>query len=341
MSPLRNLRSLKLKLGIVIVAAVVVAVAATVFANDVGLTRRVGVLIAVVLALVVVQLLARGMTAPLREMAAAASAMARGEHGQRVSVRGRDEVAQLAEAFNAMSAELEQTDRLRRELVANVSHELRTPLSALQVTLENLVDGVQEPDPPTLSAMRQQVWRLGRMTEQLLDLSRMEAEGRSLDLRRFSAAALLRRVHDEARLQSAKGVRVETEIVPGDLALVGDQERLHQVLANLIDNAIRFSPPSGTVSVAAAGAPGGVRMSVSDEGPGIPEAERELVFERFHSVDDSRSGGGAGLGLAITRWIVDLHGGSVRIEEAESSGCSVVVELPQPVDVREGADAGR
>ena len=340
MSPLRNIRSLKLKLGIVIVAAVVVAVAATVFANDIGLTRRVGVLIAILLALVVVQVLARGMTAPLREMAAAASAMARGEHGQRVSVRGRDEVAQLAEAFNAMSAELEQTDRLRRELVANVSHELRTPLSALQATLENLVDGVQEPDAATLSSMRQQVWRLGRMTEQLLDLSRMEAEGRSLDVRRFDAAALLGRVREESRLQSINGIRVETEVDPSDLAVVGDEERLHQVLGNLIDNAIRFSPPSGTVSVSAAGAPRAVSLTVSDQGPGIPEAERDRVFERFHSVDDSRSGGGAGLGLAITRWIVDLHGGAVRIEQAEPTGCRVVVDLPQPPAGGVGRGAG-
>jgi signal transduction histidine kinase len=340
MSPLRNIRSLKLKLGIVIVAAVIVAVAATVFANDIGLTRRVGVLIAIALALVVVQLLARGMTAPLREMAAAAAAMARGEHGQRVSVRGRDEVAQLAEAFNAMSAELEQTDRLRRELVANVSHELRTPLSALQATLENLVDGVQDPDPATLSAMRQQVWRLGRMTEQLLDLSRMEAEGRSLHLRRFDAAALLARVSEESRLQSANGVRIETQVAPGDLAMVADEERLHQVLGNLVDNAIRFSPPSGTVTVTAAGEPRAVRLSVSDQGPGIPETQRDRVFERFHSVDDSRSGGGAGLGLAITRWIVDLHGGEVRIEQAQPTGCRVVVDLPQPPEREVAGVAG-
>jgi signal transduction histidine kinase len=333
-SPLRGISSLKLKLGIVIVAAVVVAVAATVFANDIGLTRRVGVLIAILLALVVVQLLARGMTAPLREMAAAAGAMARGEHGQRVSVRGRDEVAQLAEAFNAMSAELEETDRLRRELVANVSHELRTPLSALQVTLENLVDGVQPPDPATLAAMRQQVWRLGRMVEQLLNLSRMEAEGRSLELRRFEATGLLRRVREEARLQGAEGIRVETDVVPGDLALVGDQDRLHQVLTNLVDNALRFSPPAGTVSVAASAAPRLVRLSVSDQGPGIPEAERSRVFERFYSVDDSRSGRGAGLGLAITRWVVDLHGGAVRIEDADPAGCRVVVDLPQPLAPR-------
>ena len=115
MSPLRNIRSLKLKLGIVIVAAVIVAVAVTAFAHELGLTRRFGVVLAVLLALVVVQLLARGMTAPLREMAAAAAAMARGEHGQQVGVRGRDEVAQLAQAFNAMSAELAETDRERQQ----------------------------------------------------------------------------------------------------------------------------------------------------------------------------------------------------------------------------------
>jgi signal transduction histidine kinase len=329
MSPLSRIPSLKLKLGIVIVAAVVVAVAATVFANDVGLTRRAGIAIAIVLALVVVQLLARGMTSPLREMAAAAGAMARGEHGQRVSVRGRDEVAQLAEAFNAMSAELEQTDRLRRELVANVSHELRTPLSALQATLENLIDGVQPADPQTLRAMHSQVARLGRMTAQLLDLSRMEASATPLSKREFEVSRLLGRVRDEAAVRAGNEVRLEANTKPSGLRLTADEERVEQVVANLVENAIRVSPQRGVVRMAASEDNGMVRFDVSDQGPGIPPAERDRVFERFHRLDPARTDGGAGLGLAISAWIVSMHGGEIRATEAEGGGCRMVVELPR------------
>jgi signal transduction histidine kinase len=327
--PLDQLPSLKLKLGIVIVAAIVATLVAMLAANAVGLSQGWGVVVAIPLALLVVQLLARGMTSRLREIATAADAMARGEHGQTVSVRGRDEVARLAEAFNAMSAELAETDRLRRELVANVSHELRTPLTALQASLDNVADGVQPIDPETIEAMRQQVRRLGRMVEQLLDLSRMEADAVPLDRRVFSVASLLERVRGEALLHAPDSVDVETRVVPDDLALTADQERVHQVLTNLIENALRFSPPGGRILVAAAANGEAVRLEVTDQGPGIPEDARHRVFERFYSVDASRSGGGSGLGLAIARWIVDLHGGTIRVDETHTPGCRVLVELPR------------
>jgi signal transduction histidine kinase len=326
--PLDQLPSLKLKLGIVIVAAIVATLVAMLVATSLGLRQRWGVLVAVPLALLVVQILARGMTSRLREIAGAADAMARGEHGQQVNVRGRDEVARLAEAFNAMSAELAETDRMRRELVANVSHELRTPLTALQATLDNVADGIQPVDPETLGAMRRQVHRLGRMVEQLLDLSRMEAEGVPLDRRAFAVAKLLDRVRDETRLHARDGIEVQVQAADG-LSLVADEERVHQVLRNLVDNAVRFSPPGGTVVVGATEHGEAVRLEVADEGPGIPADSRERVFERFYRVDESRSGGGAGLGLAIARWIVEMHGGAICVEDAQPHGCRVLVDLPR------------
>ena len=162
MRPLQSLSSLKLKLGIVIVAAVwITAVATIVGVRWLGLPSIVGAAAGIALALACVQLLARGTTAPLREMAAVASAMAGGEHGRQVLVRSDDEVGELARAFNRMTAELAETDRLRRDLVANVSHELRTPIGALQAVLENVVDGVSEADPETLRTMLAQTRRLG------------------------------------------------------------------------------------------------------------------------------------------------------------------------------------
>jgi signal transduction histidine kinase len=247
-----------------------------------------------------------------------------------VDVRGRDEVARLAAAFNAMSAEFEATDQLRRELVANVSHELRTPLSALQAVLENLVDGVQDPDEATLRAMHAQVARLDRLVAQLLDLSRLEAGAVPLDVQPLAARAILGAACSEARLHAPPGLELVVDVEPADLACAADPDRVQQVLANLVENAIRVSPASGVVTLAARAAGAMVRLEVADQGPGIPAADRARVFERFHRLDAARSGGGggAGLGLAIARWIVELHGGRIRAEAGGAVGCRMVVELP-------------
>jgi signal transduction histidine kinase len=327
MRPLNPLRSIKLKLGIVIVAGMVVTLGAMFVARHIGIYKVWGVVASSALALIVVQLVARGMTSPLREMAAAAKAMARGEHGQTVRVRGNDEVARLAEAFNAMSTELAETDRMRRDLVANASHELRTPISALGASLENVVDGVEPADPRTLAAMRAQVDRLGSLVEQLLDLSRLEAEGAGLERTEFPAERMLARARNEA-LHSGNGVEIELETAPTDLRLIADEALLQRVINNLLDNAIRFSPPGGMVRAGATEVRGGVRLDIVDHGPGIPPAERTRVFERFYRVDDSRSNGGAGLGLAIAQWVVVMHGGSIRAEDEPPTGCRMIVELP-------------
>lgn len=325
MRPLEGIASIKLKLGLVIVAAIAVTVGSMVVAAALGIQLRWGVIGAVILALAVVQVIARGLTAPLREMARAAEAMARGEHGQQVEVRGRDEVGRLADAFNAMSTELETTDRVRRELVANVAHELRTPLAGLQAALENDVDGVQPLDAAALLA---QVQRLGRLVEQLLDLSRLESDGAALHVVDIPAAELLARVRDEALLAAPAGTRVEIAVDPPALRIRGDADRVHQVLANLTENALRHAAAHGEVVLAARCLQGGAELSVTDDGPGIPVEDRERVFERFHRLDAARSAGGAGLGLAIARWIVELHGGRIRAESAGARGCRMVVELP-------------
>ena len=326
MRPLDRLSSIKVKLGVVIVAGVVVSDLTAVAAvkRDVPLVpAAIG---AALLALLLVQVLARGLTAPLREMARATRAMARGEYGTRVRESGRDEVGELARAFNLMAGELAETDRQRRDLVANVSHELRTPLAALRAKLENVADGVEPADPETLRTMLAQTERLGRLVAQLLDLSRLESAGVALDRRPFAVVDVLEQAAREARLHAPDGVSIAVAAEDGVRA-DGDPERVHQVVANLVENAVRHSPPGGTVRLSAAP---GVRIEVVDEGPGIPAGEEERVFERFYRPDASRSGagGGAGLGLAIARWIVDLHGGAIHAERADPHGTRMVVELP-------------
>ncbi|HVF79525.1 MAG TPA: ATP-binding protein [Solirubrobacteraceae bacterium] len=332
MSPLRSLSSLKLKLGIVIVAAVwITAVATLVAVRWLGLPSIVGAAAGIAVALACVQLLARGTTKPLREMAAVAGAMAAGEHGRQVVVTSNDEVGELAKAFNRMTAELAETDRLRRDLVANVSHELRTPLGALQAVLENVVDGVSEPDPETLRTMLAQTRRLGRLVTQLLDLSRLEAGEQPFDIRPFALRDLLEGASREARLHAPEDVVFSID-APRALQVEGDPERIHQVVMNLVENAVRYSPRPGHIALrASAGANGTVVLEVDDEGPGIASEELERVFERFHRGDGHRGsdGGGAGLGLAIARWIVDLHGGTIRAERREPRGSHMVVTLPQ------------
>ena len=331
MRPLDPLRSIKAKLGVVIVATVAGTVLVLTAGGAVGLSVVARVIVAAVLGLAMVQLLARGMTSPLREMAAAASAMARGDYGRRVRATSRDEVGDLARAFNAMAAELADVDRMRRELVANVSHELRTPLGALQALLENLADGVEPPDPAALRTALAQTERLGRLVAQLLDLSRLESGGLELRPVAFGVRGLLEQAARECALGD-QAVRLKVCVEPGDLQTTGDPERLHQVVANLLDNAVRHSPPEGRVWLSAHAATAGrTTILVADEGPGIPPDEAEHVFQRFHRTDAARTArdGGTGLGLAIARWIVDAHGGAIRAEGREPTGCRMVVELPR------------
>jgi signal transduction histidine kinase len=331
MRPLDRLPSIKVKLGVVIVATVFGTVFVLAAGHRAGLSLPVRTALAAFIALALVQFLARGMTSPLREMASAASAMARGDYGRRVRATSRDEVGELARAFNAMAAELGDADRMRRDLVANVSHELRTPLGALQALLENLADGVEPPDPATLRTALAQTERLGRLVTQLLDLSKLESGGLELKPVTFGMRELLEQAARECVLGD-RPVRLKVCVEPGDLRTTGDPERLHQVVANLLDNAVRHSPPEGRVWLSAHAATSGrTTIMVSDEGPGIPPEEAERVFERFHRVDAARAtrDGGTGLGLAIARWIVDAHGGAIRAEAREPRGCRMVVELPR------------
>ena len=334
MRPLDPLSSIKTKLGVVIVAAVGVVVLVNMIGVRAGIPLLLVGVVAGALALGIVQILARGMTSPLREMVAAARAMARGDYSRRVRATSRDEVGELARAFNTMAAELAETEKLRRDLVANVSHELRTPITALQAVLENLVDQVEPPDPATLRTMLAQTQRLGALINQLLDLSRLEAGTIPLERRSFQVGSLLYQAVEESRLHvdtgMSKHVRLNVTTDPPDLRAHGDPERIHQVVANLLENAVRHSPNGGEVIVAARRERDRVRIEVRDQGPGIPDEEAERVFERFYrgAAGLSREGG-TGLGLAIARWIVDLHGGDIRAEPNAPVGCRMVVALPK------------
>jgi signal transduction histidine kinase len=329
--PLDFLGSIKLKLGVVIVFAVTATVLVDAVGDRVGLSTVVTGVVSGAIALVVVQLLAHGMTLPLREMVGAARAMARGDYERRVTATSRDEVGELARAFNTMAAELAEVDRVRKDLVANASHELRTPIGALRARLENLVDGVEAPDPAVLSGLLEQTERLSDLVEQLLDLSKLESGAVPLEREPVRASELLGRIAREwTPVAAERRVRVDVVVQPPELEVVCDERRIEQVLGNLVANAVRHSPDDAAVVLAAARRDGGVRYEVRDEGPGIPAEEADRVFERFYRSDRGRSHdeGGSGLGLAISRWIVELHGGTIRVEDQVPHGCRMVVDLP-------------
>lgn len=338
--PLDRVTSIKFKLSIVIVAAVAVAAAMSQVGLKLGWPVWLRPVIAAVVALIMAQLLGKGMTKPLRQMAAAARRLAKGDYSATVTTNARDEVGQLARAFASMSAQLATADRQRRELIANVSHELRTPLTALQATLENVQDGVIEESPEVLATMHGHVERLARLVHDLLELSRLEAGESPLTLERVELAELFEDVADEARAHH-DGMQIEVSVLPADLAVAGDPMRLRQVLGNLVHNGRRHGGRTVTMTARRTGS--SVRLEIADDGPGIPEAERERVFERFYRVDHARSadGGGFGLGLAIVGWIVALHGGEVRAEANEPTGCRMVVDLPdRPIANTAGAALG-
>lgn len=327
--PLDPLRSIKIKLGVLVAVSSCATALALKEALEHGIRGRYALPVAVLAALVVTQVLAHGMTSPMREMTAAARAMAGGRYDTRVRDSSRDEVGELARAFNRMAGDLAEVDRQRREFVANVSHELRTPISALHAQLENLADGVTPADPSSLGTALEQTERLGRLVLQLLDLSRVDAGRDALDRTEFAVEPFLSGVASESR-SARPSVRFVIDVPPG-LVVVADRDRLHQVVGNLMDNAAAHGPAGGlvTVTARARGRYGGVALEVADEGPGIAPGDRARVFERFYRGSSGGSADGrTGLGLAIARWAVELHGGRIEVAAPEGPGCRIRVVIP-------------
>lgn len=340
--PLARVTSIKAKWSIVIVTAVAITALMSQIGVQLGWPVWLRPMVAAALALTMVQFLAKGMTYPLRQMAAASGTMRNRRPIEPIEVTGNDEIGQLAHAFNSMARDLTEADRHQREFIANASHELRTPVAALRSTLENLVDGVGTPDHRTLASMLAQAEHLGDLVTQLLDLSRLDTPGGSSSRETVDAGDLLHRVADRFALHHPE-VPVEVRSALG-LRLDADPVRIEQLFTNLVSNAVRFTPPGEFVSVVAAAntAPNGnptVRVAVSDFGPGIPDDLKDQVFRRFWQAEPSRSlggsghgvtsTGGAGLGLSIVKRIVETHDGSIEILDRAPTGTVMVVEFPR------------
>ena len=304
--------------------------------------------IAGVLALIVSLLVSRRITGPLEELTDAAGDVSAGNLDVRVAPRGDDEVAALAAAFNAMADRLARDEQWRRDMTSDLSHELRTPLATIQSRVEALEDGVLPPTPENLRVIGEEVERLGRLLGALRSLNELESEDLSvqhepLDLAEVAAGAVDR--HRPAFL--AKGVDLAADLLPA--RVLGDADRLLQVVGNLLDNALKYTPAGGhvTVSVApgdaaprpavsggALAGPAGasVRLVVADDGPGIDPVDLPFVFDRFYRSRGSRGTAGAGLGLAICRALVDAQGGTIAADDAPGGGARFTVLLPAAHD---------
>jgi signal transduction histidine kinase len=327
--PLDRVRSIKTKLSLVLLGSGLVGALYLWLSHD-WMPKK-AMLATGLLVVLTAQVLAHGMTSPLREMTAAARAMALGDYSRRVHATARDEVGELAEAFNRMAADLAAADQARRELIANVSHELRTPITALRLMLENAVDGVGA-RADVLPAALAETERLGQLVGDFLELSRIEAGVVTLRRERWAVADLLAETITEAEAVVAatgRGVRFELAVEPPDLTVLADRARLRQVVVNLLDNAVRHGPSDATVRVSAQVSGPSVVLEVRDEGPGIPEDQAERVFQRF-SRGERAGDGGTGLGLAIARWVAELHGGRISVVPARAGepGSAMRVELP-------------
>ena len=350
--------SVKTKLGTLVVVSVFITTGLLMIAVRTETELRFITVFSVIATLLITQFVAHSLTAPLDEMNTVARAISHGDYTRRVSGDSRrDELGDLASTINRMADDLEAQDRQRKELVANVSHELRTPIAALRAVLENVVDGVSAADPETMRTALKQTERLGRLVETLLDLSRLDNGVVPLKARRFEVWPYLSGVLKEANMitsaragiASGSGshtrtdVHLHLDVSPPELTAHADPERIHQVVANLIDNAVKHSPAHGRVTVQArrGSGPQSLDLEVLDEGPGIPRSEWHRVFERFNrgssgTAQPPGSDGGTGLGLAIARWAVDLHGGTIRVVES-ARGCRIRVSLPgEPRPRREG-----
>ncbi len=294
---------------------------------------RMGIL-ALIISALLAWLIARWVAAPWSKAAGAARAVAAGDYEQRIESDGPLEAESMALAFNNMVARVRSSRRAQRDFVANVSHELKTPLTSIQGFAQAILDGTAE-DRQTIEHAAQVIFdesdRLRRLVEDLLDLARLDAGQVEFQREPVMLVKLIQSVMDRLDLRARENKVELLDKLPTLPTIIGDGDRLAQVFTNLIDNAIDHSPEEGTVTLGADFENGWVSIHVDDQGPGIPAEELSRIFERFYQLENSRSAGkrrGVGLGLAISREIVQIHGGHLVAQSSLGQGSRFTVRLP-------------
>lgn len=290
-----------------------------------------GVLLCAALALLAMAALSRRIFGPVEALTRAARRMEAGDRTQRVAIRSRDEIGELAHAFNSLARALERGEKLRRGMVSDVAHELRTPLTNLRCQIETIQDGLVIADRAALDSLHEETMLLSRLVEDLQELSLAEAGGLRLDLAEFSVNDAMQSAAG-AIAPRAREANVRLALEPGNVpGARGDSRRVAQILRILLDNAVAHTPSGGEIHMRARAAEGEVSVEVSDTGAGIPPEHLPHIFERFYRADPSRARetGGAGLGLAIARQLTQLQGGSIDVKSHPGHGTTFTVTLPR------------
>jgi two-component system sensor histidine kinase BaeS len=286
---------------------------------------------AVFLALILGAILSRTVTRPIRELTLATHAMANGNLDQQVPVRSRDEIGELAAAFNKMSSDLTRSFNLRKQMTADIAHELRTPLSLIIGHAEGVHDGVLKPTRENFEIIREEAERLEHLVNDLRTLSLADAGELTLNFQLLDINKLLSDIHTHYLYQFNQK-RVTLDVEPASVILKAnlDPTRFSQVLTNILDNALHYAPEGGRVVIATRQNEDRVEVAIQDNGPGVTAEEATRIFDRFYRVDPSRTrdDGGSGLGLAIAKSIVEMHKGKIWAESEKGKGVKVIIQLP-------------
>lgn len=289
-------------------------------------------LAALALALLLSYLMTKRVLRPLSQMTRISRELAAGNFSSRVEVVSGDEVGQLGIAFNRMAEGLESLEQLRKNMVTDVAHELRTPLTNLRGYLEGLSDEVVPPSRKTFRMLESEILRLVHLVDDLQQLTKAESAKAFLQRRELSVKTLMEQLLTlfDPRLQ-AKEISVRVDIDPADLTILADLDKLLQALRNLLENALRYTPQGGEVTIRGLNLEDGVELSVSNSGAGISETDLPFIFERFFRADRSRSRehGGAGIGLSIVKQLIEAHDGQVGAESADGL-TRIWLRLPHP-----------
>ncbi len=287
-----------------------------------------------VASLLAVAFVTRRLLRPVESLTKATKRLESGDLGTRVLAENRDEIGELARAFNRMAERLDRNDKARKDMVSDVAHELRSPLTNIRAQIEAIQDGLVLPNSSVVASLHEEALLLGRLVDDLQQLSLLDAGQLTFDRKPFALRDPMESAIQALRLQAERAhVSLELEL-PAELPqVVGDRERIGQVLRNLIANAITHSAIGGRVIVRARSLAAEIETEVSDNGEGIPAEHLPHLFERFYRADPSRSrsSGGAGLGLPIVQRLVEACGGSVRVESVFGSGSAFFFTLPRDI----------
>ena len=276
--------------------------------------------------------LSRSIIAPVQSMKNASQRIAQGHYDERVSSRGTDELSQLAASFNQMAEQLEQVETMRRRLIGDVAHELRTPLTAIKGSTEGLMDGVLPANDETYQQIHNEAERLNKLVNDLQELSRVESKAISLDIHPLDVSSLMQTTRKRMQFQfDEKRVALNLSLPHAPILVLADEDRVLQILTNLLGNALQYTPENGTVTVTIEREKLFAKFTIRDTGIGIPAEFLTHIFDRFYRVDKSRSRahGGSGIGLTIAKHLVEAHGGKIWAEsEGENKGSVFIFTLP-------------